>query len=193
MDPTNKYYTMMWNEILSENFSKDINDFAFHLLDTLPDYFFSVPASSSGKYHPENDLGEGGLVRHSITVSRMLSHLLAPKGYFDFTDREKELLKVAALFHDSFKSGTQEEYEKNIHTKFFHPIYAANHIITESVFAGFNFNDAKFIANAIASHMGQWNTSTRMKGTLPLPESPEQKVLHLADYLASRRNINMTL
>jgi hypothetical protein len=41
--------------------------------------------------------------------------------------------------------------------------------------------------------MGQWNTSTRMKGTLPLPESPEQKVLHLADYLASRRNINMTL
>ena len=49
MDPTNKYYTMMWNEILSENFSKDINDFAFHLLDTLPDYF-----SVFQHHHPGN-------------------------------------------------------------------------------------------------------------------------------------------
>ena len=30
------------------------------ILEELPDYWFSVPASSTGKYHPKYALGEGG-------------------------------------------------------------------------------------------------------------------------------------
>ena len=37
--------------------------------------------------------------------------------------------------------------------------------------------------------MGQWNTNSTAK--LPTPETQDQKVLHLADYLASRKDINM--
>ena len=39
--------------------------------------------------------------------------------------------------------------------------------------------------------MGQWNTSKNEPGKLPTPETPAQKALHLADYLASRKDINM--
>ena len=31
----------------------------------VPDYFWVMPASSTGKYHPDQDAGVGGLVRHS--------------------------------------------------------------------------------------------------------------------------------
>ena len=37
----------------------------------LPDYFYEVPASSTGKYHPSYSLGEGGLLRHSKAAMRI--------------------------------------------------------------------------------------------------------------------------
>jgi hypothetical protein len=187
------YYYMMRDEIDSIN-NPDIRRFANTLLNRVPDYFFKVPASSSGKYHPKSDLGEGGLVRHSICVKRMLEHIIELTDVVaEFTDDEKDLLIVAALFHDCMKSGTQEEYEKNNRTKFLHPLYAANFVITTSIINGFNYEWAKFIADVIISHMGQWNTNKNEDGTLPLPVTPAQRVLNLADYLASRKDINMTI
>ena len=192
MEQKNRYFLMMEDEV--NNLSiEDIRDFAKCLLYNLPDYFFTVPASSSGKYHPAGDLGEGGLVRHSICVRKMLDHLFELAGYFELTDREKVLLEVAALFHDGFKSGTQEEYEKDIHTKFLHPVYAANFIILQSVRYSFPYDDANFIASAIISHMGQWDSTWKEIGTLPHPITDGQKALHLADFLASRKDINMDI
>lgn len=192
MKEDNKYYQMMADEIKT---IRDYNTmtFASQLLDVIPEYFFTVPASSSGKYHPENDLGEGGLVRHSISVKRILEHLLVLEGYFTFTNKEKELLKVAALFHDCMKSGTQSDYEANEHTKFLHPIFASAFILVQAATTSFSYDDAMFIADAIASHMGQWNTSNRESGSLPTPVSDAQKILHLADYMSSRKDINMKL
>ena len=187
----NKYYRLMLEEI---DKLQDIENrrFANTLLNRLPEYFFSAPASSSGKYHPQNDLGEGGLVRHSISVARMLDYLLEPEGYFEFDKEQQDLLKIAALFHDCMKSGTQEEYENNKQTKFLHPLYAANFIMTMAVKSGFPYEKALFIYDAIIAHMGQWNTSNNEIGSkLPTPVSPGQKVLHLADFLASRNDINM--
>ena len=40
--------------------------------------------------------------------------------------------------------------------------------------------------------MGQWNTISRAQNIiLPLPETEGQKLLHLADYLASRKDIEI--
>jgi len=186
------YYQMMSDEINTIN-DYNTREFALKLLDEIPEYFFTVPASSSGKYHPENDLGEGGLVRHSISVKRILDHLLVLEGYFTFTNKEKELLKVAALFHDCMKSGTQSDYVANEHTKFLHPIFASAFILVQAATVSFPYNDAMFIADAIASHMGQWHKSDRENGSLPTPVSDAQKILHLADYMSSRKDINMKL
>ena len=41
------------------------------MINKLPDYFFEVPASSTGKYHPKFALGEGGLVRHTKVAVRL--------------------------------------------------------------------------------------------------------------------------
>ena len=46
------------------------------LISYLPDYFFEIPASSTGKYHPHYALGEGGLVRHTKVAVRIAYELL---------------------------------------------------------------------------------------------------------------------
>ena len=53
------------------NYIKDdnLNAFAKELIANAEDYFFTVPASSSGKYHPQFSLGVGGLVRHTRCVA----------------------------------------------------------------------------------------------------------------------------
>ena len=40
--------------------NKKIKNSCKTMINLLPDYFFSIPASSTGKYHPEFTLVEGG-------------------------------------------------------------------------------------------------------------------------------------
>ena len=43
----------------------NVRDFVSTALDQVPDYFFTMAASTTGKYHPTYALGEGGLARHT--------------------------------------------------------------------------------------------------------------------------------
>lgn len=171
--------------------ASDIKEFAFAVLRNMPAYFWSVPASSTGKYHPEYALGEGGLARHSLACAEFMKHLLSIEQYADcFTDRQKELLLVAALVHDGRKSGTQESYEKSKYTKFNHPLLMADAVREHKDMCLLPRGDEiEFVASAIEAHMGQWNTDKKSSVVLPKPKTEAQKLLHLSDYLASRKNL----
>ena len=54
-----KYFEEEIGYICDDSLKSDI----VFLINKLPDYFFEIPASSTGKYHPEFTLGDGGLVR----------------------------------------------------------------------------------------------------------------------------------
>ena len=60
------------------NFIKDnrIKESTKIILELLPNYFYEIPASSTGKYHPEFSLGTGGLVRHVKVAVRFAKELL---------------------------------------------------------------------------------------------------------------------
>ena len=53
-----------------------IRAFTEKCIEELPDYFFRVPASSTGKYHPRISLGEGGLLRHTQMAVQIAADLL---------------------------------------------------------------------------------------------------------------------
>ena len=180
----------IFNEILETFENEDIRRFAENCLDAAPEYWYTVPASSTGKYHPSYALGEGGLLRHTIALLKFLNHMFAIESIRNmFTSRERDLLRVAGLSHDMMKSGTQEEYEKSKWTKFKHPLLAAKMI--QSI-DGLDRNEKIFIGMAISAHMGQWNTDKRHPDvTLPKPTTKYQIILHLADYLASRKDIEI--
>lgn len=170
----------------------DIREFAEVLVDGLPAYIWEVGASSTGKYHPQYSLGFGGLMRHQIAVVRFLNYFFGLEQYsVKFTDRKMDLMRVAGLIHDGRKSGEQADYERSKFTKFDHPIQMAN-VIRSYDGQYLNHDELEFMAHCVESHMGQWSTDKKSSTVLPKPTDDYQAMVHLADYLASRKDLTMT-
>lgn len=161
---------------------------AYELIELLPDYFFEVAASSTGKYHPSFSLGNGGLLRHTKALVRIGIELMNNESLnHNFTDDEKDLLIIAMIMHDGLKHGlTESKY-----TKFEHPIIVCDYIKENKDKLSLDDNEIKFITKAIASHMGQWNTSPYSDVVLPLPKDKYQRFVHMCDYLASRKFLDI--
>lgn len=167
----------------------DIREFAINLLDSLPEYIWTVPASSTGKYHPAYSLGDGGLMRHQMAVVRFLNFFFELEQYNSkLTSREMDLMRVAGLTHDGMKSGSQEQFSTNKYTKFEHPVLMAKKILESD---GLPQEELELIAAAISKHMGQWNTDKKSSTVLPKPSDKFSRMLHVADYLASRKCLTM--
>jgi len=85
---------------------KPLKVFVEWALKQLPDYFYSVAASSTGKYHPNYTQGDGGLVRHTQATVRIANELFKCETMQNFDDTEKDIIRVALLLHDGVKHGT---------------------------------------------------------------------------------------
>lgn len=160
------------------------------ILKKVPKYFLEVPASSTGKYHPAYALGPGGLYRHVQAALKIALDLFT---IHDFTPAEKDTIIAALMLHDCWKQGAEETRPdmtaRKVHTTHEHPITAANKV--QEHFK--NSEYARDVSAAIASHMGQWRTNQYSSVILPPPKTPVQKFVHLCDYLASRRSIEVIL
>ena len=154
------------------------------ILEELPDYWFSVPASSTGKYHPKYGVGEGGLVRHSKAAMKIGHELLENPSIGDkYTLHEKDLMLLALLVHDGLKSGNpQEKY-----TRFDHPILMANFILDNKDKFELNEEDAKFIADVIKTQIGPWIEDYNGNVVLEKPKTKYQNFVHMCDFLASKK------
>lgn len=182
----------IFDQVLDSFENEDIKVFFVEkCMPTIPKYFWEVPASSSLKYHPAYAVTVPlGLAKHTVALVRILNHMFGVESIADqFTSRERDLLRIAGLMHDTRKSGTQEEYQRNKWTKFDHPLKAAEVI---RGLGGLPQTEIDLIVHAIESHMGQFNTSKRDPGiVLPKPEDKYQIIVHLADYLASRKDLEL--
>ena len=179
--------------LFSNELSRIVNDnmrqFAEVCIAEIPDYFFDVPASSSGKYHPKYAVLDHGLLYHVKAACIMLEHFL----WLDhiskqFSDREKDMMRIALILHDSRKSGRTDE-EKSEHTLFKHPLIAAEEIEKHKNDGIIRPNEVFQIARMVSSHMGQWTTSKYEDGELPRPYTNAEELVHMSDYLASRKGI----
>lgn len=175
-----KVFEKELNYIKNERYKKS----AISLINLLPDYFFIVPASSTGKYHPSFALGGGGLVRHTKVAVRMAVEMFNDESITGaYTNNEKDLMIIALIMHDGLKSGL----EKSTYTKFEHPILVCNYIKKNKDKLDLNEKEINFITHVISSHMGPWNTNSYSDVVLPKPESSRQRFVHMCDYLASRK------
>ena len=172
--------------------------FALELVDSVPDYFWTEAASSTGKHHPEFGLGEGGLARHSLMTYRLLKALVEANEQ-DMSEFMPGMI-IAALFHDCCKRGMPDNIQE--HTAFEHPLLSAKFILDKAEkFSKDNIDfieqtcededsfkkDIAVAISAIETHMGKWNTSNHSQVVLPKPKTAIQYMVHLADYCASRK------
>jgi hypothetical protein len=177
-------------EELNQISDEKLRGFVAEFLDTtVPKYFYHVPASSSGKYHPSQDLGEGGLVRHTKAVVRVALDLLRCELFVEDNSKNKDVAITACLLHDTFKNGIEDSG----HTILEHPLLASEtfyDIYTPIVSNNEEFDKGEVIWLSIARHMGKWNTNDKGETILPRPYNEYDKLVHLADYIASRKYIN---
>lgn len=162
-----------------------IRDFVKEYLDKfVPDYFYTVPASSTGKYHPSYALGVGGLVRHTKATVIIARELLELEQY---SHLNRDEIFSALIIHDTFKHGLKEG-----HTAFEHPVFSAKAIILfAKEYHPEMLDVARSIAKLVITHMGQWTTSKKSNIILPKPQTDAEKFVHLCDYLASRKCITI--
>ena len=128
-----------------------------YLVSNLPDYFFEIPASSTGKYHPKFASTENGLVKHTKVAVRIAKELLDNPGLNNFKDNEKDIIIMALVLHDGFKSGVVKEK----YTRFDHPLLAADFIRKQKDNISLNEEELDLITRVISSHMGIWNKCPR--------------------------------
>ena len=180
---------MVFDEILATIENDDIREFASKCIEKIDPWFWVAPAASSGRHHPITSLGEGGLLRHTLSVVRFLNYILEVESvHSQFTSRERDLMRVAAMLHDVKKSGSQDDYETNKSTKFEHPLLAANFVRSIGVLPK---DELELCASMIESHMGQFNTSKKSDIILPKPTNKYQILVHVCDYISSRKDIEV--
>ena len=183
-------------------------------LDASPECIQTIPASSSGKYHPTYSLGMGGLVRHikstvgiawsmieSDVLKGMLQSVLAMNmAYEDIKDSDYDLYNDVAyaslILHDCCKPDDTEKH----HTRFDHPLvgaklfeettikYLKNKKLSDKDVEYFRYA-APLVSKCIQCHMGKYTTSKYSDVVLPKPRNVLEWFVHSCDLLSSKKYI----
>lgn len=151
---------------------RDIRLLTEEVLRKVPPYFWTLPASSSGKYHPPRERAAYGLVYHTKEVARI--SCLVWESYVGTSLNE---VRSAALLHDVGRYGLAREHSPHSLVK--HPDIAADLILEVATTLGLKPDGfASRISYAVRSHMGRWG---KVK-----PLSDLDWIVHLADNIASK-------
>jgi hypothetical protein len=163
-------------------FDKKVKEFVRLCLIQAPDYIFeNCPSSSSGKFHPIDELGTDGTIIHTKKIVTLAYEL--SRG-FDCVN-SRDLVVAAAIIHDLVKYGPGRGTG---HTVKEHPAYGvalvdevqgATQLLTEEQY--------KIIRDCIGYHYGPWSIDPWKK---PIDSyTREEMVVYTADYIVSRRFI----
>jgi len=182
-----------------------IKKFIFYIIkEYCQDSFWTMPTSSSGKFHPVIVNGEGGLVRHIKLCVAVAQELIRAWDYcYGYDENEEELwgspgqididvIVAACLLHDLYKNEIPSQSMS-------HKELIARHgsCLSDDIRNNLNWKNwidirtlIDCICIGISSHMGKW--------TLPINQIPHNviysglgsyvaKIVHNADYIASRQ------
>lgn len=167
------------NLIINEDLRMAVKSY---MEEAVPDYFWTIGASSSGKHHPQFAQGEGGLVRHTKAVVMFAEELLRMSSYAYMREEYKDYVIAACIVHDTMKYGV-DKFDKEQckdHAK------NAAEAFRSYCWTNIPYAPSEFLLNAIAAHMGQWSTEKEDR-----PFTSIDRCVHMADYMASRSFIDI--
>jgi HD superfamily phosphohydrolase YqeK len=165
---------------MSSIYNDSIRSWTMGMMSHAPQAFWDRPSSSTGKYHKDDENGEYGQVIHTLRVIAIAEHLVRMA---DLSDIERDVLISAASLHDICKYGVEGQSD---HTMSEHPQLVKNLWEKNLVILPKCDYDHQVIGT-ILQHSGRWGSS-------PRPPSTELgKLLHIADFISSRNNIDVNL
>lgn len=154
-----------------------IIEFTQKALNNVPNEFWTAPCSSSGKNHPPEDQGEGGIVRHILKGTYICQDLCR---FFKIqeNDVDEDIVMSGWILHDAKKNG--DPWGER--TDYTHGLIAYNWL------EQFELEEPKKekIRNCVRYHMWKWVQPEEeiKRATNP---STNERIVQLTDYFCSRK------
>ena len=176
-------------KLAAEKFETDrMRNYFLDMCENIPDYIFTMPSSTSGKYHNATQCQTHGQIYHEYMFASILEHLLRLKHIKEIFPSEivRDCMRCVPFFHDAVKCG----WNGSSFTVHDHPVLAAEWVINTTVIHDIGEKEKQFIADMCAAHSGEWTTSNRSKVVLPEPKNAAEKLIHECDILSSRADLD---
>lgn len=175
--------------LLNKFETDEIRDYCADMIKEIPDYIFTIPSSTSFKYHNKTQCQPHGQIFHILMFAEVMNYVLGLEYVKEKTnERQRDCLRCTPIFHDAIKCGLNGS-QYTVHE---HPMLAGEWVRNTSVEHDVDADTKAYIARLCESHSGEWTSTNRSKTVLPKPENDEQFFVHMCDYLASRSNLDMT-
>lgn len=159
--------------------------FTHAVISNVPEKFWLIPASSTGKHHPEQSNGEGGLVRHVLATLYFAREFFT---CYNCTQDEQDIINAALILHDIGKA--MDEPHDIVAATNLRWLYKDQKLVSPMILA---------VIDGVRWHMGKWATGStdchedeRGNKTFPTSFTKTSMIVHLADYAASRKRVNLT-
>jgi HD superfamily phosphohydrolase YqeK len=160
----------------------DIRNFVKACLEKAPEYFWSIPSSSTGKHHPVDDNVVGGLIIHTKKVTKLADDLC--RNYNIISD-ERDCVIAAAIMHDLTKNGFPNDCGHTVNGHGSLWINIAIQVVEPNVIHGVEY--IKIIGRLISCHMGRWEIPYINNGDVL------SNILQVSDYIASRKYVKVDI
>jgi hypothetical protein len=157
-----------------------IKEWTSAMLAVAPAAFWEKASSSTGKYHRADENSVGGQVRHTLRVCIMAEHLARME---NLPVIERDMLLSAAILHDICKYGIDGKSE---HTLLEHPQLVVELWESKKGKLPPCEQDSQ-IMFIVSQHSGRWTSEPIIAPT------KLGKLLHIADFVSSRHNVDVGL
>jgi hypothetical protein len=175
---------VVFEEELARIYDPTVREFTRLCIVNSPDYIYiDCPTSSSGKYHPLDELCSDGTIIHTKKVFTMAYELVKALD----CENSRDLILCACIVHDLRKRGVTGE---GGHTVSDHPNHAANLIDEVQEATGLLSKEQHTIVrNCVGFHYGPWSEENWLK---PMTKyTPEELCVFLSDYTVSKRFVRV--
>lgn len=180
-----KVFKELLDEFETDRFRKYCED----MINLIPDYIFTMPSSTTGKYHNATQCQVHGQIYHVIMFGTMMNYLLALKCNKEkFPDPNyRDAMRCVPIFHDAIKCG----WDNPKFTVHEHPILAGKWVRETKVEHDIDNDWKDIIAKMCERHSGEWVSSKKSNVVLSEPETEAEILCHECDILSSRSNLDM--
>ena len=178
----------VFKTLLDKFETDEMRNYCKDMIKEIPDYIFTMPSSTSFKYHNKTQCQPHGQIFHILMFGEIMNYILGLEYMQEkYSMAMRDCLRCTAIFHDALKCGLNGSK----HTIHEHPLLAGEWVRTTTVEHDIPQETKEYIAHLCERHSGQWTDSKKSKTVLPKPETDEAFLVHLCDYLASRSNLDM--
>lgn len=179
----------VFKELLDKFETEEMRLYCEDMIELIPDYIFTMPSSTTGKFHNKTQCQPHGQIYHIVMFGTIMNYLLALKCNQEKfkSPIQRDAMRCVPIFHDAVKCG----WNGSMYTVHEHPILAGQWVRETKVEHDIDDKIKERIACMCERHSGEWTSSKRSKIVLPEPENEMEILCHECDILSSRSDIDM--